>query len=111
MMVEATLQSARRRRQRQFYIALLYRKVTNQVRVVLLVQDGATVGQSQLGIDDHRQRLDLDRYQFGCVFGEIAALGKNDRDSLPHMPHLVVSEQRLLGIEKFVLNAACPFPG
>ena len=60
-------------------------------------------------IDQRRQRLEIDGDQFGRVLGEIAAFGKDHRDRLADMPHLVVRQQRLLRVEEGVLDLGGPF--
>ena len=74
------------------------------------MQDRSAGLQRRLGIDDGRQRLEIDGDQLGRVFREIAAVGEDDRDRFADMTHLVVGQQRLLRIEEVVLDLRGPFP-
>ena len=120
MVMEAALEPVRRARQRGVDIALADAELADQVGADMVVQHrragrSAASGSTTAG-SGSRSTVD----QLGGVFGQIAALGHDDRDRLADMPHLVVGEQRLLRIEEFVLDLrwsicsaariACPAP-
>ena len=109
VVIKAAAQAVRCRGQRGFSVAFFDGEVADQVGAVLLVQDGAFARQTGFRIDDRRQRLELDRDQFGRVFRQVAALGDDDGDRLADVAHLVIGQQRLLRVEKFVLDQRGPF--
>ena len=47
------------------------------------------------GVEDHRQRLDVERDQIGGVFGEILILGEDRRDRLADIAHGVMGKSIL----------------
>ena len=110
MMVKAPLDPVRRVRQRAVDIALGDAEFPDQVGVVSVVQHRGARLQRRFGIDQRRQRFEIDGDQLGRVFREIAALGQDHRDRLADVPHLVMGQQRLLRIEEGVLDLRGPFP-
>ena len=49
------------------------------------------------GIDDRRQRFQIDSHQFGGILRLVLALRHDHGKRLAYMPHLVQGQQRLLG--------------
>ena len=82
----------RRAFERGFDVALADAEFADQVGTIFVVQHRGAGLECRFGIDDRGQRLEIDADEFGCVLGQITALGQNDGDRLPDMAHLVVGQ-------------------
>ena len=108
VMLEAPLQAARRTRQRGIHIGLADREGANQVGAESIMDDCRTGTQRLLGIEDRRQRIEIERDQLGRVFSRVTALRQDDSDGLADMTDLVVGKERLLRIDELVLHQRGP---
>ena len=109
MMVEAPLQPVRCGGERCGGVALGDRKAADQIGGEPLVHDRRAGAQPGLGIGDGGQYFEIELDPFGGVLGLLTALGDDDGERLADMAHLVVRQQRLLRVQKTVLDEARPF--
>ena len=83
----------------------------------LLVHEGRTLLERELGIDDDRQRLVLDLHQLGRVARGLAALRDDDRDAVADIARLIDRQRpmvrllRVLGRQPRTRERGLPLAG
>ena len=66
----------------------------HHVRPVLLEQERRALDDGRFGVDERRQRIDVDDHRLGGVDGLRERLGDDDRDDVADEAHLALGERR-----------------
>ena len=111
VVMESALQFVRGARERGGDVALADGEGANEVGLEFVVDDRDAWAQRQFRVDHGRQGIEIEGDQLSRIFGGVAALRHDHRNSLADMPDFVVSQQGLLGIDELVLYERGPFSG
>jgi len=96
-------------RERGFDISLADCEGADEIGIESVVNYRHSGAQRLLRIDDGGERIEIESNQLRRIFGRAAAFGHDDGHGLADMPHFIVRQQRLLGVDELVLNKRRPF--
>jgi hypothetical protein len=108
MRIEAPVQPVRGVGQSRGGIAFFDDEFADQVGLVLVMYNCGSRLEGISGIDNRRQRFQIDRHQFGAILRLALALRHDHGNCLAYMPYLVQGQQRLLGQVDCVPHLGAP---
>ena len=109
VMMQAALKLVRRARERRIDVAFADREGTDEVGMKFVMDDRGARAQRRFGVNDGRERIEIETDQLRGILGRVPALGHDDGDGLADVTDLVMREKRLLRIDEFVLDQRRPF--